>query len=797
MKLFTACRFCVQTPDLVSRATRRTHAFALRQCGGLSLRGLLLAAVMTFQTSAETPAPIIDGAIYRFSPLLAPELALQVQDGDTASGAKVQIGAASTNALNQQWQAVSLGANVWQFTPLHAPGLRLHVPSLDAGTEINQATASSDATQCWTAIANTDGSYSFAPVAAPAQRLDVPDGADGTRVQIHASNDGTRLANISSRGRIESGARQMIVGVVVAGNGSSRLLVRGIGPALQGVLEGFLPNPAIALWQNRGGNQTQLETNEDWWNSAYGTQTAELAPILGAGALPPLSRDAAILTRLTPGIYTAIISGDSDSPGVAIAEIYEAYTANVPRATATPPQVLVPNGDLSAKIVNLSTRGIVGTGENVLIAGFVISGPSHLKKNLLVRASGLNLKAVLPGAIGRPRMRLFRNEGGGQTLLAQNSDWQENRGEIAALTAQLGASPFAVSANPAEGDAAMVLNLAAGVYTVVVDPDPSSANQNGVSLIELYDATAAGTNQRWKLTAKPGSYKPSSSTTGVRPGVVLQVVTGNTIVTTSDTTYEGIDFRGKVSVQAANVTFRNCKFSGNPSNPSGTELVNAGNAKVVNLVIEDCTFLPQAPSQWVNGMIGHDFTLRRCDVSLSTDGVNIYNSNNPHGAVNVYLEANYIHDLAFWSPAQTNSDGKTHNDGSQIQGGANINYVGNFITGLISPTVGNPDKGPPGLQANAALMIQPIVGNITELHVVNNWLGGGAVTVNFSNVTARNLGNVGDVSNNKFGRNQTYQGDAALPDDSGTITMPSNATVTTVGNVYEDDGHPVVVRRNW
>lgn len=309
-----------------------------------------------------------------------------------------------------------------------------------------------------------------------------------------------------------------------------------------------------------------------------------------------------------------------------------------------------------------------------------------------------------------------------------------------------------------------------------------------------------GTNsQKWKLTAKPGTYKPSASTTGVRGGITLENVEVDTTVTADNTTFTAKNFKGNVSVQAANVTFRNCRFSGRASYTAGSELVNAGNAAVSNLLIEDCTFLPQAPTPWLNALVGHDFTVRRCDISLTTDGINVYNSNNPNGPVNVYVEASYIHDLAFWSPFPVMSDNKTHNDGSMIQGGSNINFIGNYITGLLSPTVGNPSLAPAGLQANTAFMIKPLVGLITNMHILNNWLGGGSVTVNFANNAARNLylGTVGEVSYNEFGRNQIYQGDASLPDDSGTITMPSNCVCTTTGNVYEDNGNPIVVRRNW
>jgi hypothetical protein len=150
-----------------------------------------------------------------------------------------------------------------------------------------------------------------------------------------------------------------------------------------------------------------------------------------------------------------------------------------------PAQVQVQSGTGTAQIVNLSTRGIVASGENALIAGFVISGTTP--KRVLVLGWGLNLsrRFGVSGAIARPQLTLYRES----TLRAQNSDWQLNAAELTPLIRQVGAQPLSESTDVAYGDAGFVVTLEPGGYSVVVAPHERSANQDGVGLIEVYDVT--------------------------------------------------------------------------------------------------------------------------------------------------------------------------------------------------------------------------------------------------------------------------------------------------------------------
>lgn len=154
-----------------------------------------------------------------------------------------------------------------------------------------------------------------------------------------------------------------------------------------------------------------------------------------------------------------------------------------------PPQVPVANGSTQTRIVNLSTRGIVATGENSLIAGFIVAGSAP--KKLLIVASGLTLSRQfgVTGEIGRPKISLHHPANGEDVTLAENSDWQSNAAEVLQTMSALGVQPRSPSFDPAHGDAALVLMVEPGAYTAVVAPDAKSANQDGIGLIEVFDAS--------------------------------------------------------------------------------------------------------------------------------------------------------------------------------------------------------------------------------------------------------------------------------------------------------------------
>ena len=134
---------------------------------------------------------------------------------------------------------------------------------------------------------------------------------------------GGRFVNVATRGRVDVGIRQMIVGCTVSGSGKKRVLIRGVGSELGKFgVAGVLPNPLLTLYNNDG---SAIDTNDDWSNSAQTTQIRSLALSSGAFALTEGSPDSSIIRLLAPGNYTAAVVGQTGSlnNGVAIVELYE------------------------------------------------------------------------------------------------------------------------------------------------------------------------------------------------------------------------------------------------------------------------------------------------------------------------------------------------------------------------------------------------------------------------------------------------------------------------------------------
>ncbi len=264
------------------------------------------------------------------------------------------------------------------------------------------------------------------------------------------SQNTARLANLSARVAVGGTAGTPIPGFVLGGSGEKNMLVRAVGPTLTALgVGGALADPRFTLF--RGA--TSLSGNDNW-------SSTDAAAIAGTGAfaLAAGSKDAALLTALSAGAYTAPVTATDNGSGIALLEIYEASSS----ATTV--------------LVNGSTRAYVGTGESVLIPGFVVVGTGNLR--LLIRAVGPTLADFgVTGILADPTMTLFR----GSTALAANDNWSSaaNASDIAATAQAVGA--FALPA--ASRDAAILTSLPPGAYTVVVS---SVGATSGTALVEIY-----------------------------------------------------------------------------------------------------------------------------------------------------------------------------------------------------------------------------------------------------------------------------------------------------------------------
>jgi hypothetical protein len=259
-----------------------------------------------------------------------------------------------------------------------------------------------------------------------------------------------RIANLSSRVAVGGAAGTPIPGFVLAGSGTRPMLARAVGPTLAALgVGGALADPRLSLISGPAA----VATNDNWNSSDAATMSA-----VGAFPLATGSKDAALVTSLTPGAYTAPVSATDGGNGIALLELY-----NVAGAGAS-------------ALVNASTRAYVGTGDAVLIVGFVIDGAGELP--LLIRAVGPTLGGLgVSGALADPTLSLYR----GSTLLASSDNWTSGpaAGDLAQAASAVGA--FALAAG--SRDAAVLVTLPAGSYTVVVN---GGGVATGTALVELY-----------------------------------------------------------------------------------------------------------------------------------------------------------------------------------------------------------------------------------------------------------------------------------------------------------------------
>lgn len=264
-----------------------------------------------------------------------------------------------------------------------------------------------------------------------------------------------RLVNISSRARVAAGDAVAIAGFVISGEESKPVLIRAVGPTLGAApfnVPGVLAAPRLELFRGT----TSLAVN-----SGIATNRAVIdaaSAQAGAFALGAAGTDAAIVTTLAPGNYTAVVSSANNAAGVALVEVYDLSAVN-------PGQ----------KLLNIATRATAGANENTLIAGFVI--PPGTSKRVLVRGVGPGLTPFgVTGVLAQPVLALLS----GSTTVAQNTNWNSSPDAalITSSSAQVGA--FGLANN----DSALIATLAPGNYTAQVT---GVGGATGVALIEVYE----------------------------------------------------------------------------------------------------------------------------------------------------------------------------------------------------------------------------------------------------------------------------------------------------------------------
>ncbi len=255
------------------------------------------------------------------------------------------------------------------------------------------------------------------------------------------------IANVSVRASVD--ASPLIIGFAVAG-GDKRMLIRGIGPGLdQFGVTGSVVDPRIQLYKG----SSLVDQNDDWGGSPTLSETAR---DVGAFQVPTGSRDAMLLSLLS-GAHTVQLVPKGPA-GIALGEIYDTR----------------PGPATAARLTNVSARYRVGTGDEVLIAGFSVGGTGT--KGVLIRGIGPGLTAFgVPGALADPQIAIFK----GVARVTENNDWG-GTALLSGVFTTVGAFPLA----PGSNDAAVIAYLENGSYTVQLS---GVGGTTGEGLIEIYE----------------------------------------------------------------------------------------------------------------------------------------------------------------------------------------------------------------------------------------------------------------------------------------------------------------------
>jgi hypothetical protein len=269
--------------------------------------------------------------------------------------------------------------------------------------------------------------------------------SDGNTSEFLPKNGPVQLANISTRGDVRTGDNILIGGFVIHSPGSKKVIIRALGPSLN--VPNRLADPYLELYDDHG---TLLAKNDDWRNG-YQQQAID------SGIPPSSDVESAIVISLNAGSYTAQVRGANGGTGTGIVEIYD--LGNFPSDTG--------------RLVNISTRGLVGANDNVLIGGFIVRGDNA--ERVIIRAIGPDLTAIgVPGALQDPTLELRDGSG---TLLASNNDWRDTQEQ------EIKDTQIPPNDNR---DSAIVASLAPGFYTAIVR---GKENATGLALVEFYALT--------------------------------------------------------------------------------------------------------------------------------------------------------------------------------------------------------------------------------------------------------------------------------------------------------------------
>jgi len=289
----------------------------------------------------------------------------------------------------------------------------------------------------WNSLRGSGGSPANMPPSGPLSAADL------ATINNWIANFRSSIANASTRLSVQTGPNIAIAGFIITGQ-SQKVVIRGLGPTLSlfGV-QGILANPQLFLFNEA---RQVIASNDNWQT---GNQVNE---IQSSGFAPAFALESVIIATLPPGKYTAQLQGFNNTTGVALVEVY-----GLPQTSPT-------------NLSNMSTRGLVQTGGNIMIGGFIITGPSQ---KVVIRGLGPTLSLFgVQGVLADPQLLLF-NEA--KQVIASNDDWQTG-GQVNEIQSSGFAPSFAL-------ESVIIATLPTGKYTAQLQ---GFNNTTGVALVEVY-----------------------------------------------------------------------------------------------------------------------------------------------------------------------------------------------------------------------------------------------------------------------------------------------------------------------
>ncbi|MCH6258887.1 fibronectin type III domain-containing protein [Puniceicoccaceae bacterium K14] len=278
----------------------------------------------------------------------------------------------------------------------------------------------------------------------------------------------SNLVNVATRGLLGNGKEVMIAGFVTEGAGNIDVLAQTVGPNFEGEVVGYVTDPSAFIYL---GAEDLIADNDNWSTEGV-TEISDAQVRLGATSFAADSLDSSLLLPLVSNnAYTMIALDNTGVGGVALVEVYHDHVGDAI--------------DADTRLVNISTRGKVGTVNDIMIGGFVIDGEVNM--TVLLRGSGPGLVYNDPASfdsseiLSDPTLILYKLVDGAFQEVATNNDWES---DDAAQLSEAFDKTGAFQLESGSKDAALIADLEPGQYTVFL---LGTSAETGIGLFEVYE----------------------------------------------------------------------------------------------------------------------------------------------------------------------------------------------------------------------------------------------------------------------------------------------------------------------